>query len=490
MANSALYDISTLSPGDHLCCIYQTEQEHRAVLSPYVKNGLVQNQKVLYIVDAHTAQTVLDYFSETGFDVQKYLDSGQLVILDRHETYIRNDTFDPKAMIELLKSEEQKALEEGYEALRITGEMTWALHGHPGSERLIEYENLLNGFIPYSKCMAICQYDKRRFSPEILMDILRTHPKAFVGTEMYNNFYYMPPEKLMGDNPELSELDHWISNLQRHAEAEQKLEREKKFTDAILETSGAIILVIKPDGFIERVNKTCEQISGYTQEELQRDKFYEKLLLEDEREAVKGVFQKLLNGNYPSRHENYWLGKNGEKRLIAWTNTIVPDEQGNVDLVISAGIDITERMEAEKQKVEKLKEEINWLENFTQKGTTSITGRSYAQKTLRERYPEYFKELQSDYKEVLNNRLDERVHKVNHHISQRLQSIAQHLGRNEAGPRDIVELHTRALKDLNQGAAYKKAQAINEEGRFLALELMGYLVTFYRNLTTAKDRVN
>ena len=137
MANSALYDISTLSPGDHLCCIYQTEQEHRAVLGPYVKNGLVRNRKVPYIVDAHTAQTVLDYFSETGFDVQKYLASGQLVILDRHETYIRNDTFDPKAMIELLKSEEQRALDEGYEALRITGETTWALHGHPGSDRLI-----------------------------------------------------------------------------------------------------------------------------------------------------------------------------------------------------------------------------------------------------------------------------------------------------------------------------------------------------------------
>ncbi len=488
MANSALYDISTLSPGDHLCCIYQTEQEHRAVLSLFIRIGLEQNQKVLYIVDAHTAHTVMEYFSETDLDIQFYIDKGQFVILDRHDTYTRNDMFDPEAMIELLKAEEKRALQEGYDALRITGEMTWALHGLPGSERLIEYENFLNEFIPNSMCMAICQYDKRRFSPEIMMDILRTHPKAIIGTEMYNNFYYMPPDQLMGEKPKLSELNHWIKNLHTHAEAEEELEREKRFADAILETSGAIILVIRPDGTVERVNKACEQISGYTQAELQQGRFWEKLLLEDEREAVMGVFQRLLNKEYPNRYENHWVRKDGSKRMIAWTNTIVTDYQGQIESIISTGIDITERMKEEKQKQEKLKKEIEWLENFTKSGTTAVTGRSYAQKTFKERYPDHFQGVKTDYEKILHDRFDERVHKVNHKISQRLQVLAQELGRNEAGPRDIVELHTQALKKINRGATNKKAQAVNEEGRYIVLELMGYLVTFYRNFTTAKDR--
>jgi len=47
-------------------------------------------------------------------------------------------------MISLLITETEKAVAQGYPALRMTGEMTWVLRGLPGSERLLEYEAKLN----------------------------------------------------------------------------------------------------------------------------------------------------------------------------------------------------------------------------------------------------------------------------------------------------------------------------------------------------------
>jgi len=45
----------------------------------------------------------------------------------------------------------------------------------------------------------------------------------------------------------------------------------------------------------------------------------------------------------------------------------------------------------------------------------------------------------------------------------------------------VVDLRTRVLGAKARGAPIAKAQAHVAEGRLLVLELMGYLVAFYRN---------
>ena len=52
-----------------------------------------------------------------------------------------------------------------------------------------------------------------------------------------------------------------------------------------------------------------------------------------------------------------------------------------------------------------------------------------------------------------------------------------------AGPRDVVELHTTALKRRLSSAGVEQAEAYTEEGRLLVLELMGNLVSYYRVYT-------
>lgn len=213
MVPTVLPNITALKPGDHVCYLYETIAEHRSVLTPFLHQGLVCKEKILYIIDMNTAESIFDYLEDEGLVVEPYLTSGQLRILTVADTYMHRGYFDPEAMIAWLHAETEHALAEGYSALRITSEMTWALQGFPGSNRLIEYEAKLNTFFAENQCLGLCQYDRQHFGPAILLEVLATHPLAIVGTEVYDNVYYLPPPDFLGQNRPAAMLRYWVENL-------------------------------------------------------------------------------------------------------------------------------------------------------------------------------------------------------------------------------------------------------------------------------------
>jgi hypothetical protein len=220
--------VADLAPGDHLCCFYETEEEHRALVTAFLRRGLQQREKVLYVADARAAVTILDYLRNDGVEPEPYLDSGQLAMLTVDDSYMRGGVFDPDSMIALLQAETERALTQGYTALRVTGEMTWAQRGLPGAERLMEYESKLNEFLPRSKCLGMCQYDRRRFPPGVLLNVLRTHPIVVMGTRVYRNSYYVPPGASVRSEEEEILLRHWLEDLVAWNEAGEVQGQAKK----------------------------------------------------------------------------------------------------------------------------------------------------------------------------------------------------------------------------------------------------------------------
>jgi DNA-binding CsgD family transcriptional regulator len=216
-----LRTISDLRPGDHACCFYETAEKHRAVLTSFLRQGLEQGRKVVYILDVSTAEAILAYLRRDGLDVEPYLARGQMVFLTSDETYMQGGVFDPDRMIVELQAQTDQAVAEGYPGLRITGEMGWVLRGLPGSERLIEYEGRVNEFFPGSKCVGLCQYDWRAFGPQLLMDVLAIHPVAVVNEVIYDNYYYRPPAAALGYDVSAAQMRHWSKHLaERRPKAE------------------------------------------------------------------------------------------------------------------------------------------------------------------------------------------------------------------------------------------------------------------------------
>jgi PAS domain S-box-containing protein len=262
-----LKKVEELMPGDHLCCLFRTELEHKALLTDYLLAGLSRNERIFYIIDAHSAETIKGYLKEKNIDVDALIKKGQFQILTVKESYLQTGTFDPDAMIKTLTEATKKALDDGYSALRVTGEMTWVLGAKPGSERLIEYEAKLNGFFPKSKCMAICQYDMRKFEPSVLLDVVRTHPYVVNGTEIYDNFYFLDPEEFFEPNRELVLLNKWLKNLdcRKRIEVAQRESEERANQMAESSMEG---LVFHSGGIIFGANSALLKMIGYGSAEL------------------------------------------------------------------------------------------------------------------------------------------------------------------------------------------------------------------------------
>ncbi len=131
--------------------------------------------------------------------------------------------------------------------------------------------------------------------------------------------------------------------------AEEHLKSESDFISAVLDTVGALVVVLQRDGRIALFNQACAQATGYTFEEVEGQPFWELLLIPAEVEPVKEVFAELAAGNFPNKHVNYWLTKQGERRLISWSNTAMVGDDGEVEFVIGTGIDITVHSQLERQ---------------------------------------------------------------------------------------------------------------------------------------------
>ena len=243
----SIRNINELEPGDHVCCLFETDNEHRALMTSFMRQGLERNEKVIYILDTRSANEVINYLRDNGVETESCLESGQLIIFTVGEAYMREGIFDPDNMIALLQDQTEQALNEGYSALRVTGEMTWALRDLSSPGRLIEYEAKLNTFFPGSKCLAICQYDRRRFSATSLLDIFTNHPIACVGREVFDNFYYVPPMDFLGSNRDARMLDNWLDNLKRQKSSEKALkarEDELQFKTSNLEEMNTALRVM------------------------------------------------------------------------------------------------------------------------------------------------------------------------------------------------------------------------------------------------------
>jgi signal transduction histidine kinase len=216
-------EIERPKPHEHFCHIYDTAEEWSAAVSTFLITGLRQGDKCYYIVDTHTADQVRVLLHEQGVDVTTAEASGQLDILHETDTYTRDGFFDPDQMIAFLVTTIGKTIAEGYNALRSAGEMSWVLHGHPGSNRFVEYEAKLNRDVfPNYPITGLCQYEWQRFGLPLLLDVICTHPAIMVGTTAYDNPYYIPAAEFLNRKHSMADLQHWMEALVKLKEAEEK----------------------------------------------------------------------------------------------------------------------------------------------------------------------------------------------------------------------------------------------------------------------------
>jgi len=117
-----------------------------------------------------------------------------------------------------------------------------------------------------------------------------------------------------------------ITELKR---TEETLQEERNVVSAILDTVGALVVVLEPSGQIIRSNRACERLMGRSADAMTGRSFWDLFAIPAEALAR-------------SEFESWVQAADGEQRRIAWScTTLAPS------YVIATGIDITERKRME-----------------------------------------------------------------------------------------------------------------------------------------------
>ncbi len=136
------------------------------------------------------------------------------------------------------------------------------------------------------------------------------------------------------------------SNLSLQDEVEkrtQELEAERTFINTVLEKAGALIVVLDKCGCIIRFNSACERLTCFSFGELRNQPIWEWLIPPEQLEAVKHVFSNLATEGFDSQYENDLMTSDGGRIPIAWNNSTIHDDNGDVQYIVSVGLDISER---------------------------------------------------------------------------------------------------------------------------------------------------
>jgi PAS domain S-box-containing protein len=134
----------------------------------------------------------------------------------------------------------------------------------------------------------------------------------------------------------------------------KNLKEETEKLKNIISFFPGIIVILNKYGNIEFINKEGLQILHYSSEdELLGKNWFEKCIPENNRESLKFVFNKIIEGhiNEFKHYENTVITKIRTLKLIEWMNAYIKDEKGNIVKTISYGIEsLKEKFEKEKIK--------------------------------------------------------------------------------------------------------------------------------------------
>lgn len=134
-----------------------------------------------------------------------------------------------------------------------------------------------------------------------------------------------------------------ISDLKR---SEEELQKERNFVSTILDTVGALVLVLDRKGCVVRFNPACEQLTGRSIENARGKPIWDLFVAPEERAQFQTIFQEICESGARTQLESNWIAGDGSRRVIAWSAAVLPAIKQAPMYVIASGIDVTAQKRA------------------------------------------------------------------------------------------------------------------------------------------------
>ncbi len=217
----------------------------------------------------------------------------------------------------------------------------WTIHGLPQRPQAPMNDDYIKMIVPddRAKFSAICRQIESTGAPyEVDFRIVR--PDGEERTLHETGFAILDSEgrpiRAFGSTQDVTELER----------GKEILRRERAFADLLIDAAPAIVLLLSPDGKVQRVNRHFEELTGYRQEEIVGRDWADTFIPSPLRPRIRHFIATV--GDEPVGDKvNPILTKDGTQLQIEWADKVIRDSTGRVISQLAVGRDITERLQME-----------------------------------------------------------------------------------------------------------------------------------------------
>ena len=178
----------------HACAFVMGSDEERAVIDPFLVEGMTRGEKAVYIVDPAKRE---EHDTRLRSSLPKQHGHDLLDVTTWNEAHLKGGSFDQDRMMKSLEELIATHAASGRPTMRLVGQMGWIFSSPPGIEDLVAYEASVNEVLNRGRTPTVCVYDVRRMSGSMVMDLLRAHPLTVMNGVLHENPFYTPAPEML-----------------------------------------------------------------------------------------------------------------------------------------------------------------------------------------------------------------------------------------------------------------------------------------------------
>jgi hypothetical protein len=160
--------------GTHFCFFYETGVDLLETAVGYCKAGLEGQEFCLWVVAEPLTRADARYALKRAIpDLDRHLAEHSIDIVSARDWYLQGGRFDPSRVIGSWNEKLARALDRGYEGVRVTGDTSWL--EKKDWRDFVEYEDALSRAVADQRLGVLCTYPLRSCGALETMDVVRTH---------------------------------------------------------------------------------------------------------------------------------------------------------------------------------------------------------------------------------------------------------------------------------------------------------------------------
>ena len=157
LRNSGIDIIGDVLWGSHFCQFYQTKEDLMDILIPYFKAGLENNEFCMWVTSQPLGvEKAKEALRRDVPDLDVYIKKGQLEIIPYNQWYVKEGVFDSERVFKGWVEKLNQALANGYDGLRLTGNISW-LEKEDWND-FVDYEEEVDRVLGNYQMIALCTY--------------------------------------------------------------------------------------------------------------------------------------------------------------------------------------------------------------------------------------------------------------------------------------------------------------------------------------------